>query len=317
MVDGFLVIDKPPGLTSHDVVSRIRRLAGGKRVGHTGTLDPFATGVLPIAVGEATKAIQFLDESVKEYQATLHLGEETDTYDNTGSTVAQFSLSSVTPDAVRSALEAFKGHILQVPPMYSAIKQGGKPLYRLARQGVTVERPPRAVTIYRLEASRIQLPEVELLVSCSPGTYIRSLAFDLGRALGCGAHLTALRRLRSGSFILEKAHDLQELATAVAGGEGLPLLPMETFLSHLRRVEMDEQTTQRVRNGIRPPLEILDAVFDLADPTPVLLTRGGVSVAAASLPARIGEGGETLSLLRVFCQDSALHSSSAMVETQS
>jgi tRNA pseudouridine55 synthase len=201
--------------------------------------------------------------------------------------------------------------------MYSAIKQGGKPLYRLARQGVTVERPPRAVTIYRLEASRIQLPEVELFVSCSPGTYIRSLAFDLGRALGCGAHLTALRRLRSGSFILEKAHDLQKLATAVVGGELLPLLPMETFLSHLRRVEMDEHTTIRVRNGIRPPLEILDAAFDLADATPVLLTRGGVSVAVALLPDRIGEGGETLSLLRVFCQDSALHSSSAMVETQS
>jgi tRNA pseudouridine55 synthase len=313
MTDGFLVVDKPVGLTSHDVVNRVRRLAGGRKVGHTGTLDPFATGVLPIAVGEATKAIQFLDESVKEYQATLRLGVETDSYDATGTVTAEADCSGITAAALLAALEPFRGDVRQVPPMYSAIKQGGKPLYRLARQGIVVERPPRPVTIHRLEIRRLELPEVELFVSCSPGTYIRSLAFDIGRALGCGAHLTALRRLRSGAFALDGAWTLEAIRASVEQGRGLPLLPLEDFLRHLPRIEMDGTAARGVRNGVRPPLALLGEGAKVADGIPLLLTCDGAAVAVACIPEG-GDGGETLRLLRVFSDLSPLHSGGAMVQ---
>jgi tRNA pseudouridine55 synthase len=317
MMDGFLVVDKPAGLTSHDVVNRVRRLAGGRRVGHTGTLDPFATGVLPVAVGEATKAIQFLDESVKEYQATLRFGAETDTYDSTGVVVAEAATAGLTAEAVQSAMALFRGTIQQVPPMFSAIKLRGKPLYRLARQGVTVEREPRTVTIHRLEAARIETDEMDVFVSCSPGTYIRSLAFDLGRAIGCGAHLTALRRLRSGPFSLENAHSLDELMERNARGEVLPLIPLEHFLGHLQRLEIDEKTARGVRNGIRPSVKTGGERGIPGDSSaPVLLTHNGSAVAVAAWPHGGMEVEETLRLLRVFCDLSPLLSSGAMIQTQ-
>jgi tRNA pseudouridine55 synthase len=282
-------------------------------VGHTGTLDPFATGVLPVAVGEATKAIQFLDESVKEYLATLRLGVETDSYDATGTVTAEADCAGITEAAILAALEPFGGSLLQVPPMYSAIKQGGKPLYRLARQGITVERQPRSVTIHQLEVRRLALPELELFVSCSPGTYIRSLAFDIGRALGCGAHLTALRRLRSGSFTLRGAWALEAVRAAAEKQGGLPLLPLEDFLDHLPRIEVDEATARGIRNGVRPPLTLVEARTAVAVGAPLLLTFGGIAVAVACLPGE-GEGGETLRLLRVFSDLCPLLSAGAMVK---
>ena len=185
MIDGFLVVDKPSGITSHDVVSILRRTLHQKKIGHTGTLDPFATGVLPIALGEGTKAIPYLDESIKEYQAVMRLGIATDTLDLTGTIVSQKDCSHVTAEMIHAVIPAFTGTIMQLPPMFSAIKQGGVPLYKLARKGETVERKERGVVIHSLVIDRIALPEVAFTVRCSRGTYVRTLADDIGAGSRC------------------------------------------------------------------------------------------------------------------------------------
>lgn len=213
---GFLNINKPSGLTSHDVVARVRRIAKkslGKKVkvGHAGTLDPLATGVLVVCIGHATRLSEYAMQSKKHYRAQVHLGIQTDTYDADGEIIAQTDASHITHDDVEARLAQFRGDIEQVPPMYSAIKQGGKKLYELARDGVEVERPARPVSIYDLQLSGWQPPQFTLDVSCSPGTYIRSLAYDIGDALGVGAHLASLVRTRSGRFALEEAIALDDL----------------------------------------------------------------------------------------------------------
>jgi tRNA pseudouridine55 synthase len=198
-MNGFLVVDKPQGLTSHDIVARIRRGTHIKRVGHAGTLDPMATGVLVVCVGAATRLSEYVMASPKYYAATVRLGVETDTYDAEGQIMTTAPVDHLTRETVEQALTAFQGELNQVPPMYSAIKQGGKKLYELARKGETVERPARRIW---MEVSLLDfvLPDIQLGVACSPGTYIRSLAHDLGAALGLGGHLVALRRLRSGGL---------------------------------------------------------------------------------------------------------------------
>jgi len=199
--DGVLVVDKPSGPTSFDVVRRIKRAAHVKRVGHGGTLDPLASGVLPICVGEGTKLAAFLLDADKEYDFTLRLGVETDTYDAQGAVTARRDPSAVEEAHVRGALAVFTGRIEQTPPIYSALKRDGRPLYAYARAGETVEIAPRAVTVHELTLTSFRGPDaVGLRVRCSKGTYVRSLAFDLGRRLGVGAHVTALRRTRSGPF---------------------------------------------------------------------------------------------------------------------
>lgn len=253
MVNGFLIIDKPAGCTSHDIVNRVRRILGTKKVGHTGTLDPFATGVLPIAVGEGTKAIPFLDEGVKEYQATLRLGLTTDTLDCTGTLLVEADCSGVTETAVRQAMEALTGDIQQIPPMFSALKQGGQPLYKLARKGLEVERAARPVTIERFELLAFQPPIAEVTVRCSRGTYVRTLADDLGRQLGCGACLTELRRTLSGPFHLENALTLEQLETLAAGGQlSSYLMPPLALLVHLARVVLEPEGARLVHNGQVP-----------------------------------------------------------------
>lgn len=207
-VSGFLNIHKPAGMTSHDVVAKIRRLVkvqGVTKVGHAGTLDPLATGVLVICVGSATRLSDDVMHGIKQYQATVRLGINTDTYDAEGSITQQRDTTHLTPSQIQATLSQFIGDIDQIPPMYSAIKQGGKKLYDLARAGQTVERQPRRITIYALEILEYALPEVTLTVTCSAGTYIRSLAYDLGEVLGVGGHLTALSRTQSGIFKLEDA----------------------------------------------------------------------------------------------------------------
>jgi tRNA pseudouridine55 synthase len=196
---GFLVVDKPRGMTSHDIVASVRRGTGVKGVGHAGTLDPMATGVLVVCLGGATRLSEYVMASDKLYSATVRLGIETDTYDAEGKTTAAADTSHLTRADIEAALMAFQGQVLQVPPMYSAIKQGGEKLYELARQGKEVKRNPRHV---RLETQLVDvnLPDVRLLVKCSPGTYIRSIAHDLGATLGVGAHLIELRRLASGAL---------------------------------------------------------------------------------------------------------------------
>lgn len=202
---GFLVVDKPIGMTSHDVVDAARRWLGIRRVGHLGTLDPLATGVLPLAIREATKLVPFLAEGEKVYVGTLRLGVATDTHDAEGRVTYRHDGPLPDEEHLRAALAAFVGEIDQVPPMFSSVKHGGVPLYRLARQGREVEREPRRVRIRELRMRSYEPPDVGIEVVCSPGTYVRTLAADLGQRLGCGGHLSGLRRIRSGPFCIEQA----------------------------------------------------------------------------------------------------------------
>ena len=286
MINGFVVIDKPAGITSHDVVSLVRRILGIKKVGHTGTLDPFATGVLPIAVNDGTKAIPFLDEGSKTYEALLRLGVTTDTLDMTGTLLSESDPSHVTPAQFLSTLSQFTGAISQIPPMYSAIKQGGQPLYKLARQGVEVERKARDVEIYSLELLAFDLPHAAIRVVCSRGTYVRSLADDIGRALGCGAALQELRRTASGPFHIEDALTLAELEAAAGEGrvEALCLSPMAA-LSHLPEIPLTAAGVEGLCFGISPSWSatFLEAPLPCTEETAVRLTSGAALVALAVL----------------------------------
>jgi tRNA pseudouridine55 synthase len=200
-LSGVLCVDKPLGMTSHDVVGRTRRVAGLRRVGHAGTLDPLATGVLLLCLGRAARLIEYLVGHDKVYETTVRLGQTTATYDAEGEVLAERPFLHLTLSQIEAALEAFRGDIVQQPPIYSAIKQGGQPLYKLARQGKTeVARPYRPVTIHELTRLSWEPPHLSLRIACSSGTYIRSLGYDLGEALGCGGHLSALRRLAVGRF---------------------------------------------------------------------------------------------------------------------
>ena len=280
---GFIVVDKPSGMTSHDVVARLRRILKTKKVGHTGTLDPFATGVLPVALGEGTKAIPYLDEGVKEYRAVMKLGVATDTEDLEGSVVSERPLDGIDEAAIRDALTIFIGTSFQIPPMFSALKQNGVPLYKLARKGEVVVRQPRQITVYSLLINRIELPLVEFTVRTSRGTYVRSLARDMGERLGCGAHLTALRRTESGPFTLEQARTLGQLQEEAASGpEKVGIVSLNTALAHLPRVELTAEGERRVRNGISPTADdLLESYQPSAPGQKVVLLREGVIVAVA------------------------------------
>ena len=259
MVDGFLVIDKPAGISSHDVVNRVRRILGTRKVGHTGTLDPFATGVLPIAVGEGTKAIQFLDEGEKAYEAVIRLGLVTDTLDITGTVLQEHDSGGLGQEQLLSAMAALTGEISQVPPMYSAIKQGGQPLYKLARKGIEVERQSRQVIIHSFELLEFSSPLATVRVHCSRGTYVRTLADDLGKLLGCGACLTALRRTLSGPFRLADAMTLEQLASyAEEGVAQHHVVHVPTALSHLAQIQLTESELQKLKNGIPPRDRLLE-----------------------------------------------------------
>lgn len=210
MLNGIIVINKEPGFTSHDVVAKMRGICGQKKIGHTGTLDPAAVGVLPVCLGSATKLCDLLTDRDKEYVAELLLGVETDTQDTAGRILRERPVS-VTPGQVRECTESFVGEIMQVPPMYSALKVNGKKLYELAREGREVERRARPVTIRELEILEIILPVIRLRVVCSKGTYIRTLCSDIGEKLGCGGAMQSLQRTRAGSFYLKDAFTLGEL----------------------------------------------------------------------------------------------------------
>ncbi|HEY74902.1 MAG TPA: tRNA pseudouridine(55) synthase TruB [Thermoflexia bacterium] len=245
MINGILNLNKPRGMTSHDVVDRVRAVAKQRRVGHAGTLDPMATGVLLVCLGRATRLAEYLMASPKTYRARIRLGIATDTYDAEGQVVEERPVEVARAD-VEAALDRFRGRILQVPPMYSAIKRKGQPLYRLARQGITVEREPRPVEIYELRLTGWEPPDLTLEITCSPGTYVRSLAHDLGQVLGCGAHLAGLVRLASGDFRLEDAVPLEELTP-----DRLPevLLPPDAALRRYPALHLDGQTARAVRSG--------------------------------------------------------------------
>ncbi len=249
---GVLVVDKPAGWTSHDVVARLRRIAGQRQIGHGGTLDPLATGVLPLGLGSATRLLEYLTAGGKTYEATVRLGAETTTYDAEGAIITEAPWQHVSEPALRAALQAFTGTIEQRPPAFSAIKRGGRPLYELARRGEAVEAPPRRVAIHAIELLRFAPPEFDLRVDCSGGTYIRSLAHDLGRALGSAAHLAALRRTRAGGLTLAEAVPLGALEQ---GGRPLlqaRLLPADRAVQHLPAVRLDDAGAADVRHGRDP-----------------------------------------------------------------
>jgi tRNA pseudouridine55 synthase len=254
-MDGVLVIDKPKGPTSFDVVRQVRSLLKVKKVGHTGTLDPMATGVLPLCLGEATKVAGYITESDKAYDAVVRLGAETDTQDAEGKVVAEAPVPPLTTARLEEVLGRFRGTFEQVPPMYSAVKVGGKRLYELARAGEEVERAARQVTVYELLLRDFSATHLTLSVRCSKGFFVRTLAYDVGRALGCGAHLEALRRTHSGPFTLDQALPLVEVVELVKQPEALArrLLPLAEALVDLPAVRVSEAEAERVSHGV--PLE--------------------------------------------------------------
>ena len=222
--DGFFNLDKPLGMTSMEAVRQVKRLCSQRHVGHGGTLDPEATGVLPICLGQATRLMEFVVDGEKEYVAAVRLGIATDTYDATGQVTAERDFSTVTRDSLDAALDSLRGTIQQTPPMYSALKQQGRRLHELARAGIEVERASRTVEVSRLDLVDWDSPVVNLSIQCSRGVYIRSLAHDLGQLLGCGAHLTQLRRLRTGPFYVDQTVTLERLREALQDGSWPSLL---------------------------------------------------------------------------------------------
>ena len=238
---------RQPGWTSHDVVARIRRITGERRVGHAATLDPAATGVLVVCVGTATRIVEYLAALTKAYTATVRFGVETDTWDGEGAVLSTTDPAALSLATLQPILARFLGEIEQTPPMYSALKRNGTPLYALARRGETVEREARPVTIHGLAVTRWASPDLDLDVVCSKGTYIRSLAHDLGEAAGTGAHLASLRRTAVGHFGLEQASTLDDLASADTWREAL-LSPAEA-LRHLPSIAVDSAAVAELRYG--------------------------------------------------------------------
>ena len=247
MTDGVLLIHKPYGITSFDVVARVRRLYGTKKVGHTGTLDPIATGLLPVLVGRAVKASEFLTEKDKEYIAGLRLGLITDTEDITGTVLSE---SADIPDSetVMQTAKQFVGEIMQVPPMYSALKVGGEKLVDLARKGIVIERQARPITVHELDIEE-NGADYTMRVFCSKGTYIRTLCADIGNKLGCGGVMTSLIRTKTGGFSLDKAHTLEELESLSIEQRSALLLPTETLFTHLQKVKLSDFFAKLSRGG--------------------------------------------------------------------
>ena len=253
-IHGVFLLDKPQGMSSNDIMQKVKRIFQANKAGHTGALDPLATGMLPICLGEATKFSQFLLDADKRYLVTAKLGERTDTSDAEGQIVETREVKVKTPE-ILTALEQFRGEILQVPTMFSALKHNGKPLYEYARQGITVEREARPITIFELNFIEYNAPYLTLEVHCSKGTYIRTLVDDLGEALGCGAHITMLRRTAVADYPTEKMldwHALQSLAEQqdLALLDAL-LLPMDTAVAKLPTLTLDESQTQGIGFGQR------------------------------------------------------------------
>ncbi len=249
-IDGLIIMDKPEGITSLDVVREVKRRCHVRKAGHIGTLDPFATGVLPIVINEGTKLVPFIEEGPKEYEAVLKVGEETETDDLTGKVVSRKPCGEIPPGQIQSIFDSFLGRIEQVPPMFSAVKMQGIPLYRLARKGIEIERKERGVEIFDIRIEEIALPQIRFRISCSKGTYIRTLARDIGRKMGFGAHLLRLRRLRSGPFHLEQAISWESLKEISGPDSYAPwLISMKEALRHLPEVVGDEELVRQVRFG--------------------------------------------------------------------
>lgn len=248
-MNGIILVDKPQDWTSHDVVAKLRGVLHERRIGHSGTLDPLATGLLVVFVGRATRAVEFAEADSKEYLAGLRLGVSTDTQDITGNIVAE---SAALPDeaALREALGRFIGDIEQIPPMYSAIKIGGKKLYELARRGESVERAPRKITVSAIDIAGRDGDDYILNISCSKGTYVRTLCSDIGEALGCGACMSSLKRTRAGVFSVDDAHSLADIEAAVREGRLSDIiLPVDTLFTSFPKLTVSQSAAKRLKNG--------------------------------------------------------------------
>ena len=249
-MDGIFNINKPTGMTSHDVVAIMRKLLKQRRVGHAGTLDPLASGVLPICAGQATRVAEYLSESGKAYQAGIEFGTDTDTYDAEGTITATASTAELTLNMIEGALEQFRGPQMQYPPLYSAIKIQGQAAYKRARAGEAIELKPRPIIIYALEILEWLPPRLTLAIDCSKGTYIRSLAHDLGLQVGCYAHLEKLVRTRSGPFTLSDSMTLEQFAGAVeTNAIQRYAFPLDKALEHYPAIKLDVETAGRVKHG--------------------------------------------------------------------
>ncbi|ABP34440.1 tRNA pseudouridine(55) synthase TruB [Polynucleobacter asymbioticus] len=259
-IDGVVLLDKPAGMSSQGAVTAVKRAFNADKAGHTGTLDPMATGLLPICLGEATKYSQDLLEADKTYIAQVKFGSRTDTGDAEGLIIEELPLPAFENDAallklLESLLPKFTGLISQVPPMYSALKRDGKPLYEYARAGVELERAPRDITIHKIRWTNVQWPEATLEVSCSKGTYIRVLAEDLGNALGCGAHLVGLRRTEVGHLTLDQSFTIESIQNGGKDSSSY-ILPVDALLQTLPHLTVDEQQAKRLEMGQRVPLNL-------------------------------------------------------------
>ena len=267
---GFLNVDKPPGWTSSDVVAKLRSVfelrKRGIKIGHGGTLDPMATGVLPICIGSATRLSSFVHSSDKTYLMSAQLGETTDTYDSEGKVTSRNDISNVTLIDVKSAMSSFRGEIDQIPPMYSAIKREGQPLYKLARRGKTIAREPRRVFVRSLELLVWNPPNLKLRIECGTGFYVRSMTHDIGEYLGCGAHLTALRREKAGVFDISDSIDLGTLVAAKCRDSWThSLLKPDHVLKHLGAIVLDSTWTDAFLHG-REIREATDALTQTEEP---------------------------------------------------
>ncbi len=253
--DGVLIVRKEAGWTSHDVVAKIRHLLGGGKVGHAGTLDPAATGVLPVLLGKGTRIAEYLIEWDKEYRAVLRLGETTDTQDATGTVLVRRTVGNLAPSAVHQTIEQFRGPVEQLPPMYSAVKVAGVPLYKSARAGRTVERRARTVLVHQLNVLAIEERDVTLRVVCSKGTYVRTLCADIGEALGVGGHLLSLERTRVGPLTLEQALTVEDVRiNSALGTLSDRLVSLNQALQELPAAVIGSVAASRVRHGVPVPV---------------------------------------------------------------
>ncbi|MBS1723241.1 MAG: tRNA pseudouridine(55) synthase TruB [Armatimonadetes bacterium] len=272
---GVLLINKPPGITSHDVVQQVRRKLNTRRVGHAGTLDPIATGLLVIAVGPATRFLQYLPLEPKEYECTFLFGQETSTYDAEGEVTSQCDVPDDLGERVTAALPRLRGPIEQLPPLYSAVKKAGKPLYAYARKGEEVEREPRRVFVETFETLNLKPPQGEFRIVCSGGTYVRTLAQDLGQAVGCGAHVVELQRTRVGRFDIDDSVELENVTESA-------LMPLETALDPMPMIRLNEGQLSRVMNG-----QWIKPTSDLPAETVGLLNEEGRLVSIARLEGNL------------------------------
>lgn len=283
MSDRLLVVDKPEGPTSHDVVARVRRATGIRRVGHAGTLDPRASGVLLVLVGRATRLSAYLMERDKSYRGRMTLGVTTDTQDSEGEVIERKDASAVTREDIEHAAAGFVGDIMQVPPMVSAIKRDGTPLYELARKGVVIEREARPVSVHELRITGYEPPYVDFILDCSKGTYVRTIAADLGDRLGCGAHLSMLVRTRVGPFGLDLAVPLASIVKAGSGWEELGIRPVDA-LPDMDIVLLDESQAESTMDG--GSAELGEEQRTKATTERVLLTEDGETLLAVARVAR-------------------------------